>query len=119
MEALNITFVKGHNDSNTLDVICVNGFANGLSYPYTGNTMVLDFTSGNTYVIQNFDGGKAGFQLLENNIKTLTGNLITPLITTNLTYSLYQTKGSSELIPESVPIPSSGGAGKRTRKKHI
>lgn len=111
MEVLNITFVKNHNNQEILDVICVNGIANGLLSPYTGNTMSIQFTHGNTYV-STFDGGSQGFSILQENIGKITGNLISQTITKNLSYSFYQRKGSSESV-------SSGGAGKRTRKKYI
>lgn len=114
MEVLNITFVKNDNNQEILDVICVNGIANGLLSPYTGNTMSLQFTHGNTYV-STFDGGSKGFSILQEHIGKITGNLISQTISKNLTYSLYQTKGSSQ----SVSTLSSGGAGKRTRKKYI
>jgi hypothetical protein len=93
-EVLNITFIKRQSTDETLDVICVNGMANGLVYPYTGNTLSLMFPTGNTYV-STFDGGSQGFKILSDHISRVTGNLISQTIINNLQrYYLYQEKGS-------------------------
>ena len=83
MEALNITFIKRNQEDETLDVICVNGNASELAYPYTGNILSLKFTPGNTFV-STFDGGSDGFTILTENIKRVTGNLLTMTIYQNL-----------------------------------
>jgi hypothetical protein len=92
-EVLNITFIKRQSTDETLDVICVNGMANGLVYPYTGNTLSLTFPTGNTYV-STFDGGSQGDDLLSDHISRVTGNLISQTIINNLSYSFYKTEGS-------------------------
>jgi hypothetical protein len=92
-EVLNITFIKRQSTDETLDVICVNGRANGLVYPYTGNTLSLMFPTGNTYV-STFDGGSQGFKILSDHISRVTGDLISQTISNNLSYTFYQEKRS-------------------------
>jgi hypothetical protein len=83
-KGVNVTFIKRNPDDEILDVICVNGFVDGLSYPYIGNTLSLEFQNDNTHT-STFDGGSGSFDILTEHIKRVTGNLISETINTNLT----------------------------------
>ena len=93
MEALNITFIKKVGTDN-LDVICANCILSNLTYPYIGNTLSFTITTGNAFV-STFDGGKTGFDILSQNISKLSGNLISSSINQNLSYGVYQSRGSA------------------------
>jgi hypothetical protein len=65
-----------------------------LTYPYIGNTLSFTITNGNAFV-STFDGGKTGFDILSQNISKLSGNLISSSINQNLSYGVYQSRGSA------------------------